>query len=91
MKAANGKIHQLGLALSIAALIVLAVYNLMNKGPADRLETENMLLAQKLEQVGAELARKTQQDNQIAGVTGSPAEKSSGKYLLHISPEDWYN
>jgi len=72
MESAKGKIYQLGPALFIVALIALAVFNLMNKGRADRMQAENMLLASKLEQAGAELAKKTQQDSQGAGAAGGP-------------------
>jgi len=72
MESAKLKIHQTGLALSIVALIVLVVFNLMNKGRADRMEAEKILLVRKLEQAGEQLARKTQQDNQGAGFTGGP-------------------
>ena len=50
MNLAYRKICKLGPALMGAALIVLAVLNLMNKGRADRLEADNTILAQKLEQ-----------------------------------------
>ena len=72
MEAAKLKIHQIGLALSFVALILLGIFNLMNKGRADRLEAENMLLAQKLEQAGEQLARKTQQESQDSVAAGGP-------------------
>ena len=50
MNIAYRKICKLGPALMGAALIVLAVLNLMNKGRIDRLEADNAILARKLEQ-----------------------------------------
>jgi len=50
MKFAYREICKFGPALMGAALIVLAVFNLMNKGRVDRLKADNAILAQKLEQ-----------------------------------------
>jgi hypothetical protein len=50
MKFTYREIYKLGPALMGVALIVLAVLNLMNKGRVDRLEADNMILAQKLGQ-----------------------------------------
>jgi len=78
MEAAKLKIHQIGLALSFVTLILLGIFNLMNKSRADRMEAEKILLVRKLEQAGEQLARKTQQENQHAdftvGPTASPIE-----------------
>jgi len=72
MKFAYRKICKFGPALMVAALIVLAVLNLMNKGRADRLEADNAILARKLEQAQAEFSQRTQQEKQSGAVPGSP-------------------
>ena len=72
MKFAYREIYKLGPALMGAALIVLTVLNLMNKGRVDRLKADNTILAQKLEQAHAGLAQKTQQAQPSSAVPGSP-------------------
>lgn len=72
MKFAWREICKHGPALMGVALIVLAVLNLMNKGRVDHLEADNAILAQKLEQAGAELARRIQQAEQNLAGPGSP-------------------
>jgi len=74
MKLAYREICKFGSALMVAVLIVLAVFNLINKGQADRLEADNAILAQKLEQAHAELAQRTQQAQPGEAFTGSPPE-----------------
>ena len=72
MKFAYREIYKVAIALMGAVLIVLAIFNLINKGQADRLEADNAILVQKLEQAGAELARRTQQEKLSSAVPESP-------------------
>ena len=50
MKFAYREIYKVSIAPMVAALIVLAILNLMNKSRVDRLEADNTILARKLEQ-----------------------------------------